>query len=523
MAQPAPPQPGRPERRRRIAPRRTPDHYLEPVPSDRVKRATVAGGTVILATQATKFALAMITVAIMARILTPSDYGIFALLLIVVNFFAVLNNFGLSSATVQRKTLSAHEASAMFWISSAFGVALALLCVALSPVVALAFHHSGLVPAICVIGSGFVFAGIGMQHRALLMRVMNFGRVAVCDIAAQLLSALAGIALAFLGAGYWSLVILQVSYTALFAVFSSIASGWNPGWPRRPLLVGDLVHFGARVTGFEMATFFGKNSDNFLLGVFKGTYQVGNYSRAYNLLVAPLEQVLYPLEMVMVASLSRIGADDRDAYKRTFTSVAAKLNLLVVPLVAFAVVDAHAIIRVVLGNQWDGAARVFEVLGIGGLVEPMIVMTSWLFVSQGRTRDYLLLGIVSVPIMVVGFVVGLPYGMVGVATAYTVVTCAGVAPTLWLVGRDGPVTAGDLYRTCALGAAVALAVAGGALVGREAVTTGSAVVSLAVSGALGATAGCLTIALLPPARAQVREAFALGLDLVRRSAAGSLP
>jgi polysaccharide transporter, PST family len=520
MTHGAPPRSGGPTKRMRVFPRRMADHYLEPVPHDTIKRSTITGGSVVLASQATKFAIAMITVAIMARILTPSDYGLFALLLIIVNFFAVLNNFGLSSATVQRTSLTSHEASAMFWVSSIFGLGLALLCVAISPALGMALGHPSLVPAICVISAGFVFSGVGMQHRALLTRVMNFRAVAASDVAAQLLSAGIGITLAVLGAGVWSLVLLQVSYAGLFALFLALASGWNPGWPRRPLLVGDLVHFGARVTGFEMATFFGKNSDNFLLGVFKGTSQVGNYSRAYNLLVAPLEQVMYPLESVMVASLSRIGADATEAYRRTFTSVASKLNLLLVPMIAFAVVDAHAIIRVVLGDQWDGAARVFEVLGVGGLVEPLIVMTSWLFVSQGRTRDYLLLGLVSVPVMVLGFVIGLPYGMVGVATAYTVVTCAGVVPTLWFVGREGPVAARDLYRSCALGAVVGLAVAIGAVIGREAVGTADALVSLLVSGALGAAAGCLAIALLPSARGQVRETAELGLEMVRRRSVG---
>ena len=489
--------------------------YFAPAPLGDIKQATVRGGTVVLVAQAAKFVLAVLTVAIMARILTPSDYGVFALLMIVVSFIAVLGDFGLSSATIQRTTLTHHEASSLYWVNIVAGCALALACVAVSPLVAMIFHQSKVVLALSVMGVSFLVSAVGAQHSALLSRVMRFGRVAVCLIGAQVLSSLTGIALALAGAGYWSLVILQMTYTLVNSLLLSLLSGWKPARPKRPLLVRELLHFGARVTGFSVANYVARNMDNILIGKVYGLNALGNYSRAYNMLLAPLEQVMYPIANVMIAALSRIGIIEREAFRRTFMSVATKINLAVMPLVAFAVVDSQSIIRVALGDQWGSAAKIFAVLGIGGLVEPVIVMTSWLFMSEDRTREYLVLGVVGVPVMVCAFFAGLPYGPVGVAAGYTIVTCAGVVPTFWYTGREGPVSAGDLYRTCVLGAEVAVAVAAGALLSREALVTGDALLSLVASAGVAACAGCVALAALPAARREVRELRAMALEALR--------
>ncbi len=489
--------------------------YFEPVPVDSVRRSTIRSTGIVLASQGAKFVIAFLTVAIMARILTPSDYGIFALLLVVVNFIWVFSNLGLSAATVQRKVLTPDEASSLFWVNLTAGVAMALLCFAISPLVAAFFHEPALRPAISVMGTGFIFSSAGIQHRALLMRVLSFGSIAICELSAQVLSSLTGIALAVAGAGYWSLVALQVSYGIISSALFFCASGWTPRRVRHPLRNRQLFQFGANVTGFSIANFFGKNLDNILIGKVYGSFQLGNYSRAYNLLVAPLVQIMYPIEDVIMSALSRIGVDNRERFRNTFLSIGTKLNLCTMPLIAFAIVDAHSIVRIALGPQWDEAAKIFYVLGIGGLVEPMTVMTSWLFVGEGRTRDYLITGLVGVPVMIVGFLVGLPYGPVGVATGYTVVTCVGLVPLFWFVGRSGPVSSRDLYRTLGLGAAVAGAVAVGAVFGREVLATGSALVTLLTSGAFAVCAGCIAVAAIPRARTEVRELYLHGMAILR--------
>jgi PST family polysaccharide transporter len=479
--------------------------YFSRFDTSDIGRTTMRGGGVTIAGQVAKLGISLVTLAVMARILTPADYGIFAILLILANLIGVFSDFGLSAAVIQRPSLNRYEANSLFWVNVVVGLALGVCCVALAPVFVTLFDQEQLRWAIPAMGLTFVCGGIAAQHMALMRRALRFMKLAVADVGSQIVGAVAGVSAAVAGAGYWALVVMQIAIAASQMVFVSVLSNWHPTKPRRPLAVSHFLRFGGTLTSWKVANYLIRTSDNILIGYRWGPTELGIYSRAYSLLLQPLNQIVYPIGNVMMPALSRIGGDEPDRYRRAFRSACGKMALVTMPITVFAVVNADAIVAIVLGDQWSESATVFAILGIAAIIEPVDVATGWLLVSQGRTRDILVTGVVLLPVIFIAFLIGLPYGAVGVAVAYTAVTLLGVPPLFWFVGRRGPVGAVDLYTVCGLGAVVAIPVAAAAVGGRLAVGAGSPVLQIAASGAASILAACAAVALVPSLRRQVSE------------------
>ena len=200
-----------------------------------------------------------------------------------------------------------------------------------------------------------------------------------------------------------------------------------------------MVRTGAGFAGFNLFNFLSRNLDNILVGRLLGATALGYYSRAYNLMLVPLSQVTYPLAQVMVPALSRL-TEDAPAYRATYLGMLQKVSFFCCPIIMANIVGADWAVWLLLGPKWVSAIELYMILGIAALVQPVGNATGWLFISQGRSRDMLAWGIFSSIAKVTSFVVGLQWGIVGLAWAYTIVTCLITTPILWYwVGRRGPV------------------------------------------------------------------------------------
>jgi O-antigen/teichoic acid export membrane protein len=491
------------------------DYFSTEAPTD-LRRRTVRGSGVTMTAQVVKVLTGTVTLAIMARLLTPADYGIFAILLVVVGFAWVFSDLGLATATIQRPSLTHEEASALFWINAAGGIVLTLLVAASGPAIAALFGQPKLALALPAMATTFLFTGVAAQHAALLSRAMHFAAYSVADSASRVIGSAVGIGTAVAGLGYWSLVVMQIAVAASQMVIVMRLSRWWPTRPTRPFFPSDLVRFGGNVTGFSFINYFVRQGDNILIGGVYGSAQLGIYTRAYSLLLLPLSQILAPLDKVVTPALSRIGAHDAQRYRQAFLSVMGKLTLVTMPAMAFAIVNSHALVKVLLGDQWSESARIFAVLGFAGLIQPIGSATAWLFVTQGRTSQMLFWSAVTFPFNIGAYLIGLPFGPFWVATAYTVYYFLHLPAYLWFVCREGPVAASDIYRAC-FPAVITAGCAGVATLAARAVMHHSAALLqllLSAPAALAAAAGAL--ALLPSGRRQVQEARRAVLGSLRR-------
>jgi PST family polysaccharide transporter len=164
-------------------------------------------------------------------------------------------------------------------------------------------------------------------------------------------------------------------------------------------------------------------------------------------LLLPIEQINTPIAAVAVPALSRLN-DEPERYRQAYLRILEKVAILTMPGVALMIMTSDWITLIVLGPQWVNAARIFALLGIAGLVQPIANTTGWLFVTQSRTHHMFQWGLIGSTIIILSIVAGLPWGAVGVAASYSITFVVVVLPALlWFVGRTGPVRTRDFYHT----------------------------------------------------------------------------
>ena len=461
---------------------------------------TARGGLVTMAGQGAKLVLSMTSAIVLARLLTPTDYGLVGMVTVITGFITIFKDLGLSSATIQQSELNDAQVSTLFWINVAASTAIMAATVALAPAVAWFYGEPRLLPVTMAFASGFFFAGLTVQHEALLKRRMQFGALAVAEVSALTVGIVVSIVLAWMGAKYWALVAGQLGQGVAYMIGVWTICPWRPHGFTRGSGVRSMVVFGRDLTGFNVANYFSRNLDNLLIGRVWGSVQLGLYSRAYQLLMLPIDQINSPVSAVAVPALSRL-TEAPDRYRSAYLRLVEKIALVTMPLMAFLIVTSDWIVSILLGPKWTGVTRIFQFLAIAGFVQPACGTTGWLFITQGRGRDMFRWGLVGSTIIVASIVAGLPWGATGVALSYATTFVCVVAPLLfWFVGRSGPVRARDVYRTIAPAVAASLVSMAAAASFRTMVPTDSPVLGVLMSAAVCGASLILTLLAIPGGR-----------------------
>jgi len=414
-----------------------------------LKQRSVRGGLITLSAQPIRIGLSFLVNVVLARMLTPQDYGLVGMVTAITGLISLFKDLGLTAATIQREEINHQQVSTLFWVNVFLGCATALVTVVLAPVIANFYNEPRLIPITLTLAVGFLFSGLGAQHAALLNRQMEFTQLVLNDILSQIIGIGVAITAAWYGLGYWALVIFPLLSAAVSTIGYWIACDWRPGLPARKVGVRSLLSFGANLTGFGIVNYFARNLDNILIGRFWGAQELGLYTKAYQLLLLPLNQINSPIASVAIPVLSRL-ADSPMRYRQVYLRVLEKIVLITMPLVVFMLATSDWLVELLLGKQWSGASNIFMLLGVAGVLQPIANTTGWLFISQGRTRHMFQWGIIGSSILVVSFLVGLPWGAIGVASAYSILFTLVLLPILfWFTGRTGPVRTGDFYKTTA--------------------------------------------------------------------------
>ena len=399
------------------------------------------------------------SVVLLSRLLVPSDFGIIAMSWPVVGLLMVFQDFGLTEATIQKKRLTNPDANFLFWVNTGIGFLVTLVVLALAPAAGWFYAEPRVTPVIAAM-SGLVFLqAIGAQHTALLRRMMRFRALAIMDVAAAVGNLLVAALLAATTGSYWALFGGSLAGTLTMTVLAWGMVGWLPGRPAGTTDGRHLLGFGAGLTGFTFSNFFVRNADNILIGRYLGDVALGYYDRAYKLILLPLQLVTTPIARTIVPTLSRL-ADQPNRYRHAYLNAGSLVLAVTLPGIGAVIAMAGSIVPFLLGAQWQESAQIFQVLGFAGLLQPLNSPSGWLFVSQGRSTEFMYWGLISAAIVITAIVFGLQYGIYGVAVGYAVSEYIRT-PLLWMiVSRRGPVGLRDLCAMAGpylLGAHVAIA------------------------------------------------------------------
>ncbi|MFC3215667.1 lipopolysaccharide biosynthesis protein [Novosphingobium panipatense] len=479
-----------------------------------IRRKSAQGIAINMTAQAFRFGLQFVVSIVMARLLGPSEFGLLAMAAPLIAFVALFADLGLSQATVQRPEISQAQLSLIFWTSALVSVTSGVIVMLGAPLASIFYGEPRVQSVLVALGAILMLTGFYNQHVALLNRRLAFGSLVAVDLGSYTLSSIAGISAALLGFSYWSLVISQATLTISALVLAWSLARWVPSRPGKAPEAREILGFGGNVTGFNIFNYFARNLDNVLIGRTLGEVQLGIYDRAYKLLLLPLSQITGPIAKVATPLLSRLD-QDREKYRRSYLMLLETVILLTYPSILVTGVASQLVIYTVLGAKWYAVAPIFQVLAIGALFAPVSNSTGWLFTTQNRTREMRNYGLLSSLAFVASFVVGLPWGIQGVANAYIATGCV-QGPLLWYAAtRRGPITFNALLRALipyALGAIVTSGTVW--LSARYLAASWTNVVLLL---AIGHLVFWVTVAATPRGRATLNTLLDEGRRLMRRS------
>jgi PST family polysaccharide transporter len=406
----------------------------------------VTGGVVTVAAQAAKLALTFGGAAILARLLSPRDFGLVGMVLGVVNVVGIFNELGLSTATVQQQDITQEQVSNLFWVNVGIsGIVSAVSC-GLAPLLAWFYREPRITWITLALSSMFLLTGSTVQHRALLTRQMRFRAKAVIEVTATFVGFSIACLLAWAGINYWALVAQQVMYSVAFLVLTWSVSRWRPSLPSLGSGIRPMLSFGAHLTVADFAVRTLANFDSILIGKFFGAVPLGLYTRGYSLLARPLDQVTTPIGAVMDPVLARLQSDP-ERYRSTFVRTMNAMAMIIFPFSALCFALSNPLVLVVLGPKWKGVIPLFSAFSLLAISWPLASVVCWLYQSQGRGRDQLISHSITGILMILSYVIGLYLaGPLGLILSVAVVTATIDLPIIYFIaGRRGPVSTRDLW------------------------------------------------------------------------------
>lgn len=486
-------------------PRRDPfERFSQSVDSGVGLRAKSVQGAFFMATTgAVDFVARLGATVVLARLLSPEEFGLVAMVIAFTSLVDLVKDLGLGTATVQRQNITHREISSLYWINALFALLLTLALGALAPTIAWFYDEDRLVLIALPLATTLLFGGMAVQHEALLTRQLRQGPLGLVRLLATLLSSGIAIALATAGYGYWSLVVREITRSFLYMVGVWWYCRWLPEIRLSFKEVKGFLSFGKDLTLTNIVIAVIGKIDGILVGKFFGPVALGVYRQAQNLIMAPIEQFNAPVLGVAQPGLSALQTEP-ERYCRYYQRVAGIVALVTMPLGIFFAAYSQELTLTVLGERWLPAAPFVAVFGIAAAMRPTVATTSIVLVTLGRSKTLLTLAVAHSLLLTVLMLIGLRWGAVGVAVAHVVTTVILIAPKIHYSFRQSPVSPSALLSAIQVSLLSSVFMGATLIIFRQTYPISHPVVGLTTGAVVGLVAYLLPILLLPSGRAELR-------------------
>ncbi len=452
----------------------------------------------------------------LSRLIAPRDFGLMGMVWVVVNLLSLLTGLGLGEALVQRAELRREHAAVAFTASALTGVLLAGLTVAAARPISHLFGQPRLVSLLLAMSVVFLVSGLERTPNDMLLRNFRFREFYLSSTAAAVAGAVVGIVLAVLGQGIWALVWMAIAEAlvagALAWVFALGAGVWRPAVSTNVAAFRELIGYGANLTAARVIAYGQSNGDNLIVGKVLGPAALGYYALAYRTMLLPISKVARVIGSTAFPALAAVQ-HDLPRLRTIFARANRYVALICFPVTVGLAVTAPLVVPVAFGEQWRPAVRVVQLLALAGPFISITSLDNTLYEGVGKTRFGLRLALVELALYIPAFLVGVQFGIEGVAVGFLV---SGYATLPLIFAVRARVLQSDLVSQVSpfvplVLATVVMALAATAIQ-RLLPASMPDVATLAAMIGAGAAAYSLTIRLLAPAL--LAEALR---DLIRRS------
>ncbi|MEM9467297.1 MAG: lipopolysaccharide biosynthesis protein [Actinomycetota bacterium] len=446
-----------------------------------------SGGRWSLITTISKQLGRTLVTLVLAFFLTPDEFGIVTQATLYVALTAVFVDAGFSLAIIQRAKLLREDIASAFVLTATTAIGFGLLTLVVAGPVSVLFDSPEVRDVLRVLSLSVVLKGFALVPVALLVRRLDFRRLAIAELVATVVGGAVAIASAALGADYWAIVVQTLVHDALLLVIVFAFVGRLPLRPNRDTTI-EIARFGTPVMGAQLMQYGGRNADNILIASALTNADLAFYGIGYRVVLLPQQLLMQSAGRVAVPVFARL-AEERQRAARYFSDATGLLVMSVGLLMVMVFVTAPEGIPFILGDEWSPAGRPMQLLAIGGVLQVMPGFVNPALLGGGRTTTSFRLAFGTTLIFLAGFSLGLIWGIEGVATGFILANAVIVPIAFHLVREE----LGSTYRSLSidLGIAASGLVASG-VVGRVVVTVTDSLPTL-ISLGLGALAALVVV------------------------------
>lgn len=360
--------------------------------------------------------LSLAGTAILARLLLPADFGLVGMAIVVTGLLALVNELGLAEAIIQRQQLEDRHLSTVFWVNIIFSSMLTLLTFLVAPLAAQFFNQPDLQPILKLLSVGFVLGSFGTVHRAIFTRQMKFHMITFVRMVTNVVRVFTTVILALIGFGVWSLVWGSLVGTMVDSCMMWLLSQWRPALILDKQGLRELLSFSLNLLGANLIGYFGINITDIITGKYLGAATLGLYTVAANVpntvrvrLVSSIPDVIFP-------AFSSIQDND-ERMRRGYEKVAKYISLIVFPCLTGLCILTPEFVLIVYGPNWLDAVLPMRILCFGAICSTLGVINGPVQKAKGRTDYFLYLNIASLITSLILTLIGVNYGLMGVALA----------------------------------------------------------------------------------------------------------
>ena len=373
------------------------------------------GGSWLAAGQLLRNVLQIVVIVILAKLLSPADYGLATLAFIVIGFGYIFTELGLTAAVVQKQDLTEDDLRAAFWLNAGAGLVVTAVVATAAPSIAAVYDEPRLLPLLLVSSLTFTVS-LGIVHTALLERAGRFRTLTVIDLACTVFGWTVTVVAAASGLGALSLVLGPLLQAVLSSVVLWCTVRWLPRGRGSRMAYAHVWRFGRALSGYTVVNFLSFNADSIVVSRVAGTSELGLYNRAYNLTRMPADQAFWILDRLLLPTFSRLQTDRARLQAAVLRSVGFSCLLLFPALFGMAVL-AEPIVGGVLGDKWLGMVPLLQLLAIASAPQVAVSVMRTVFTAAGATGKLFRYGLVQNAVTVAAILVGARWGPIGVAAA----------------------------------------------------------------------------------------------------------
>lgn len=389
-------------------------------PTLTLKEKTIRGVIWLGSSQIIFQVLAWTCTIFVVRILSPSDYGIMSMAMIVIGFVQLFSGLGIDQAIIQKKDITKPELDSLFWINLASGTFFFLTIFLSTPFFSWFFDAERLTPVLRVLGANFIICSLYSIPYALLTKELAFSKRSRAEIGANVFSSLLTLMSAYLGFSVWSLVIGYTSRNIALLLALSFTVKYCPGTVYSFATIGGLVTFGIYAAGSRIFWYIYSNADYLIVGKFLGQTVLGYYTMAFELSSMPIDKVSSLVNPVATASFSRLQ-DKVDELKNYFLTFTRATSTLIFPALTGLMFISSDFVNLVLTPKWAPAILPLQTLALMGIFKCLSIVVSPLLHARGKPNISMYYTMSCAVIMSAAFLVGVRYGLEGVSLAWLTV------------------------------------------------------------------------------------------------------